>query len=146
MFVNGGVSLAFTVGRQRHPDEVSGTVSGTINSVGYFGAAVVPAVMGMVLDVFWTGKIVDGTPVYPLQAIVLRSVSPQLPASRPSRVHSGFTRLDGQDSVVRPAYRLVSIKRPHAIPYRRTPPFSACVHGDPSGAGTASMPLPGRVT
>jgi len=65
MFVNGGVSLAFTVGRQRHPDEVSGTVSGTINSVGYFGAAVVvPAVMGMVLDVFWTGKIVDGTPVY----------------------------------------------------------------------------------
>jgi len=50
--------------RQRHPDEVSGTVSGTINSVGYFGAAVVPAVMGMVLDVFWTGKIVDGTPVY----------------------------------------------------------------------------------
>jgi len=38
------------------PDEVSGTVSGTINSVGYFGAAVVPAVMGMVLDVFWTGR------------------------------------------------------------------------------------------
>ncbi|WP_435074516.1 MFS transporter [Halorubrum sp. HHNYT27] len=64
MFVNGGVSLAFTVGRQRHPDEVSGTVSGTINSVGYFGAAVVPALMGVVLDVFWTGKIVDGTPVY----------------------------------------------------------------------------------
>lgn len=64
MFVNGGVSLAFTVGRQRHPDEVSGTVSGTINSVGYFGAAVVPAVMGVVLDVFWTGKTVDGTPVY----------------------------------------------------------------------------------
>ncbi|WP_241964480.1 MFS transporter [Halorubrum sp. 48-1-W] len=64
MFVNGGVSLVFTVGRQRHPDEVSGTVSGTINSVGYFGAAVVPAVMGVVLDVFWTGKTVDGTPVY----------------------------------------------------------------------------------
>jgi len=147
MFVNGGVSLAFTVGRQRHPDEVSGTVSGTINSVGYFGAAVVPAVMGMVLDVFWTGKIVDGTPVYSFTGYrVAFGISPQLPASRPSRVHSGFTRLDGQDSVVRPAYRLVSIKRPHAIPYRRTPPFSACVHGDPSGAGTASMPLPGRVT
>jgi sugar phosphate permease len=64
MFVNGGVSLAFTVGRRRHPDEVSGTVSGTINSVGSFGAAVVPAVMGVVLDTFWTGKTVDGTPVY----------------------------------------------------------------------------------
>lgn len=64
MFVNGGVSLAFTVGRQRHPDEVSGTVSGTINSIGYFGAAVVPAVMGVVLDAFWTGETVDGTPVY----------------------------------------------------------------------------------
>ncbi|WP_115863323.1 MFS transporter [Halorussus litoreus] len=64
MFVNGGVSLAFTVGRRRHSDEVSGTVSGTINSVGYFGAAVVPAVMGVALDAFWTGKTVDGTPVY----------------------------------------------------------------------------------
>ena len=64
MFVNGGVSLAFTVGRQRHPDEVSGTVSGAINSIGYFGAAVVPAVMGAVLDAFWTGDTVDGTPVY----------------------------------------------------------------------------------
>jgi sugar phosphate permease len=64
MFVNGGVSLAFTVGRQRHPDKLSGTVSGIINSVGYSGAAVVPALMGVVLDVFWTGKTVDGTPVY----------------------------------------------------------------------------------
>jgi sugar phosphate permease len=64
MFVNGGIALAFTVGRRRHPDEVSGTVSGTINSVGYFGAAVVPAVMGAALDAFWTGATVGGTPVY----------------------------------------------------------------------------------
>ncbi len=64
MFVNGGISLAFTVGRRRHPDEVSGTVSGTINSVGYLGAAIVPAVMGVALDAFWTGKTVGGTPVY----------------------------------------------------------------------------------
>ncbi|QHS17153.1 MFS transporter [haloarchaeon 3A1-DGR] len=64
MFVNGGSSLVFPVGRRRHLDEVSGTVSGAINSVGYFGAAVVPAVMGAALDVFWTGKTVGGTPVY----------------------------------------------------------------------------------
>ncbi|WP_096390848.1 MFS transporter [Halopenitus persicus] len=64
MFVSGGTSLVFPVGRRRHLDEVSGTVSGAINSIGYFGAAVVPAVMGAALDVFWTGKTVGGTPVY----------------------------------------------------------------------------------
>lgn len=64
MFVSGGVSLVFAVGRRRHPDEVSGTVSGAINSVGYFGAAVVPALMGVALDAFWTGATVDGTRVY----------------------------------------------------------------------------------
>lgn len=66
MFVIGGTSLVFTVGRRRYPDELSGTANGTINSVGYFGAAVVPAVMGAALDAFWTGETVGGTPVYSL--------------------------------------------------------------------------------
>jgi len=64
MFVNGGVSLAFTVGRQRHPDEVSGTVKRDNKQRRLLRGCRRAAVMGMVLDVFWTGKIVDGTPVY----------------------------------------------------------------------------------
>ena len=64
MFVNGGVSLAFTIARDRNPDEVSGSVNGAINSVGYAGAAVMPAVMGVVLDAYWTGEVVGGARVY----------------------------------------------------------------------------------
>lgn len=66
MFVNGGVALGFTVGRERNPEHVSATLSGTVNSVGYTGAAVMPAVMGIALDTFWTGTVVDGVRVYSL--------------------------------------------------------------------------------
>ncbi|WP_255151114.1 MFS transporter [Halorarius halobius] len=64
LFANGGVALAFTVGKERHDPEVGGTVTGVINSLGYFGAAVLPAVMGVVLDAYWTGEIISGARVY----------------------------------------------------------------------------------
>lgn len=66
MFVNGGVALGFAVARERNRDDVSGTVSGTVNSVGYAGAAAMPAVMGVALDTYWTGTVVDGVRVYSL--------------------------------------------------------------------------------
>jgi len=94
MFVNGGVSLTFTVGVSDLPDEVSGTVSGTINSVGYFRRR--RARNGYGARCLLDRKIVDGTPVYLLQAIVLRSVSPQLPASRPR-----VCTLDSPDSTAK---------------------------------------------
>jgi MFS family permease len=64
MFTNGGVLLAYTVGKERHRSSASGTVTGTINSIGYFGAAVFPALMGVALDAYWTGATIDGARVY----------------------------------------------------------------------------------
>ncbi|MFD1513291.1 MFS transporter [Halomarina rubra] len=64
LFTNGGTVLAFTVAKERHAASASGTVTGTINSIGYFGAAVFPALMGAVLDAYWTGETIDGARVY----------------------------------------------------------------------------------
>jgi len=64
LFANGAVTLAFTVVKERHPPAVSGTATGVINSIGYFGAAVFPAVMGAILDAYWTGETVGGAPAY----------------------------------------------------------------------------------
>ena len=64
LFANGGIALVFTIGKERHEPEVAGTVTGVINSIGYFGAAVMPTVMGGALDAFWTGEIINGARVY----------------------------------------------------------------------------------
>lgn len=64
LFANGGIALVFTVGKERHDPEVGGTVTGVINSLGYFGAATLPAVMGVVLDAYWTGGMIGGARVY----------------------------------------------------------------------------------
>ncbi|PSQ02510.1 MFS transporter [Halobacteriales archaeon QS_5_70_17] len=64
LFLNGGVLLAYTVAKERHVASASGTITGTINGIGYFGAALFPALMGVVLDAYWTGATVDGARVY----------------------------------------------------------------------------------
>ena len=64
LFANGGVALAFTVAKERHRPAVGGTVTGVVNSIGYFGAAVLPAAMGYVLDSYWTGEVISGARVY----------------------------------------------------------------------------------
>jgi len=64
LFANGGVALAFTVGKERHDPDVAGTITGVINSMGYFGAAVLPTVLGAVLDAYWTGEVINGARVY----------------------------------------------------------------------------------
>ena len=66
LFANGGVALAFTVAKERHRPAVGGTVTGVVNSIGYFGAAVLPAAMGYVLDSYWTGDVINGARVYTL--------------------------------------------------------------------------------
>lgn len=60
----GGASLTYTVAKERHDAAASGTAVGTINGIGYAGAAVVPALMGYVLDAYWTGQTVSGARVY----------------------------------------------------------------------------------
>jgi len=138
MFVQWRCVLAFTVRASAHP--TSGNVKRDNKQRRLRGAAVARR-YGYGARVFWTGRSSTARPCSAtLRAIVLRSVSPQLPASRPSSSHSGFTRLDGQDSVVRPAY-----VREHQRDHTRSVPtntavFSVCF-GDLSGAGTASMPL-----
>jgi sugar phosphate permease len=64
LLANGGVSLVFTVGKERHEPAVAGTVTGVINSLGYVGAATLPTLMGAVLDVYWTGESINGARVY----------------------------------------------------------------------------------
>jgi sugar phosphate permease len=64
LFANGGVALAFTVGKERHDTDVAGTITGVINSMGYFGAALFPTLLGAVLDAYWTGEVINGARVY----------------------------------------------------------------------------------
>lgn len=64
LLANGGVSLVFTVGKERHEPAVAGTVTGVVNSLGYVGAATLPTVMGAVLDAYWTGEVINGARVY----------------------------------------------------------------------------------
>ncbi len=66
MFFLGGLLISFTVIKERHASEHSGIATGTVNGIGYFGAAVLPGVMGWVLDAFWTGETVAGNRVYSL--------------------------------------------------------------------------------
>ena len=62
--LRGGIPLAFTVVKERNPEEASGTVIGIVNTMGWTGAAVFPVVLGAALDAFWTGGTVNGTRVY----------------------------------------------------------------------------------
>lgn len=62
----GGTPLAFAVMRERHPEGVSGTVIGMVNTASWIGASVFPVVMGAALDAYWTGETVNGTRVYTL--------------------------------------------------------------------------------
>jgi sugar phosphate permease len=66
MFLLGGFTLSYTVIKERHTVERSGTATGTINGMSFLGAAVLPGVLGWVLDVFWTGETVAGSRVYTL--------------------------------------------------------------------------------
>jgi len=66
MFLLGGFTLSYTVIKERHTAERSGTATGMINGLAFLGAAVLPGVMGWVLDVFWTGETVAGSRVYTL--------------------------------------------------------------------------------
>jgi sugar phosphate permease len=63
-FVTGGTLLSYTVAKERHAASASATVTGVVNGMGWFGAAVFPAVMGAALDAYWTGELVGGARSY----------------------------------------------------------------------------------
>ncbi|MFB6297746.1 MAG: MFS transporter [Salinirussus sp.] len=66
MFLLGGLTLTYTVIKERHAAAHSGTATGTLNAMAFLGAAVLPGVMGYALDVFWTGETAGGSRVYTL--------------------------------------------------------------------------------
>ncbi|WP_435358357.1 MFS transporter [Haloarchaeobius sp. DFWS5] len=66
MLLLGSFTLAYTVMRERYDGAVSGTATGAVNALGFFGGAVFPAVLGAALDAYWTGELVAGSRVYSL--------------------------------------------------------------------------------
>ncbi|WP_267639564.1 MFS transporter [Haloarchaeobius amylolyticus] len=66
MFLLGGFTIAYTVVRERFHGSVSGTATGAVNALGFFGGAIFPAVLGAALDAYWTGELVAGSRVYSL--------------------------------------------------------------------------------
>jgi sugar phosphate permease len=63
-FLLGAVMLGYTVAKERHGSAASGVATGTVNAAAFSGAAVLPPVMGAVLDAYWTGETVAGARVY----------------------------------------------------------------------------------
>ena len=60
-----GVSiLALPVIKERYPAEASGVATGTVNGAGFFGATVLPTLMGLAVDRYRTGDAVAGTVTY----------------------------------------------------------------------------------
>ena len=60
----GAVVLTYPMVRERFDERASGIALGTINGAAFFGAASFPTLMGWVLDVYWTGELLDGVRVY----------------------------------------------------------------------------------
>jgi sugar phosphate permease len=65
-FLSGAFILTYTVVKERHDTAASGVAVGAINTLGFLGAAVLPTLMGVALDAYWTGETVAGTRTYTL--------------------------------------------------------------------------------
>ena len=60
-----GVSvLTLAVIKERYPAEASGVATGMVNGAGFFGATVLPTLMGLAVDRYRTGDVVAGTVTY----------------------------------------------------------------------------------
>lgn len=56
--------LALPIIKEKYPPEASGVATATVNGAGFFGATVLPALMGIALDQYRTGDVVAGVVVY----------------------------------------------------------------------------------
>ncbi|WP_136717023.1 MFS transporter [Halorientalis salina] len=63
-FLAGAYALGYTVVKERHVSGASGVATGTVNTVAFSGAALLPTLMGLVLDAYWTGETLSGARVY----------------------------------------------------------------------------------
>lgn len=65
-FLLGTFTLSFPLIKERHATSASGVSTATINAAGFFGAALLPTILGYALDVYWTGETIAGTRIYTL--------------------------------------------------------------------------------
>jgi sugar phosphate permease len=62
--LGGAFALGYAVVKEQHSAAASGVATGTVNAIGFSGAAVFPVAMGLILDAYWTGETVAGARVY----------------------------------------------------------------------------------
>jgi sugar phosphate permease len=60
----GVTMLALPIIKERYPTEASGVATAVVNGAGFFGATVLPTLMGFAVDRYRTGDVVAGTAVY----------------------------------------------------------------------------------
>ena len=65
---SGGFVLTWPIGREVNPPHLAGTAVAVANMGGFVGAAVTQGPVGAILDSRWTGAMVEGARVYPLEA------------------------------------------------------------------------------
>ena len=63
-FSLGFTMLALSVVKESYPAEASGVATATVNGAGFFGATLLPPLMGILLDRYRTGDVVGGTVAY----------------------------------------------------------------------------------
>jgi sugar phosphate permease len=63
--------LAFTLVRQCMPSPTIGMALGFVNSFGIFGTSLFQLAVGVFLDRYWDGTVVDGVRIYPMTAYQL---------------------------------------------------------------------------
>lgn len=64
----GAFVLTWPIGREVNPPQLEGIAVAVVNLGGFLGAAVSQALLGALLDAGWTGAILDGARVYPVDA------------------------------------------------------------------------------
>ncbi|SEH15710.1 Sugar phosphate permease [Natronorubrum sediminis] len=63
-FLFGAAMLSLSVIKDRYPSGASGVATATVNTAGFVGATVLPAIMGVALDAYQMDETVEGTVAY----------------------------------------------------------------------------------
>ena len=70
-FFSSAQILVFAIAREVTPIKISGTAIGLVNMLVMIGGIIFPPAIGKILDMNWTGVMVDGARVYSEQAYIL---------------------------------------------------------------------------
>lgn len=70
-FFSSSQILMFAIGREMTSIKISGTTIGLINMLIMLGGAIFPPVIGKILDIYWTGTMVDGARIYTAHAFTM---------------------------------------------------------------------------